>query len=111
MSKAYGINDPLAFGKYAGLSIRAIARFDPAYLLWIKRNLASFRFTTDALELAKTAWTKDYYRKLERQNGWAWGCGAAVKRDADQARSRAIDIEIEERRNAARAHQETSNDG
>lgn len=98
---AYGTSDPLPFGKYAGLSIGAIARFDPAYLLWIKRNLTNFAWTDEALALAKKAWTRDYYQKQGRQNGWAWGCGSAVRRAAEAQRESRIRIEAEERRKAA----------
>ncbi|WP_447724672.1 exodeoxyribonuclease X C-terminal domain-containing protein [Sphingomonas koreensis] len=97
---AYGLNDPLPFGKYKGLSIGAIAKFDPAYLLWIKRNLERFQWSPDALSLAKNAWTRDYFQRLERQNGWAWGFGRDVRACANRARSRAIGIELDERRKA-----------
>ncbi len=99
--KPYGLQDPLRFGKYKGLCIEAIAKFDPAYLLWIKRNLEWFAWAPEALDHAKVAWTRDYHQKLERQNAWAWGCGAAVKREAQRARSNAIAIELQERRKAA----------
>lgn len=100
MSEAYGLNDALPFGKYKGLSIGAIARFDPMYLLWIKRNLDRFHWQPAALEVAKKAWTRAYYATADRQNAWAWGFGAGAKSSVAHARHAAIKIEAEERRKA-----------
>jgi len=90
----------LRFGKYRGLSVRAIARFDALYLIWAEKNLSSFSISDDAKQAVLAGARKEYERSLDRQNGWAWGFGACAKKAADTDRSRRIQIEHEERRRA-----------
>jgi len=93
------LRDPLWFGKYRGLCVEAVCRFDPAYLLWVKRTL-NLAWQPEALSMAKKAWSKDHFAKLERQNAWAWGFGAGAKVSRDKESIRRIKAEFEERRKA-----------
>jgi curved DNA-binding protein CbpA len=41
----------LAFGRYAGWSLRDLVRKDPDYLRWLARHSSGFRYRTEILEL------------------------------------------------------------
>ena len=41
----------LTFGRYAGLSLRALARHDPDYLRWLVRHSSGVRYRREILEV------------------------------------------------------------
>ena len=88
----------LRFGKYKGLTVEAVGKFDASYLLWLKRK--GTEFSAEAIEYAKPLWTREYRQRGARQEGWAWGFGSAAKRDAERYGARRIRIEHEERNKA-----------
>lgn len=90
----------LRFGKYQGLSVGAVLRFNPFYLWWTHKNLDRVSFHADTLDAIKAACREEQASSLDRQNAWAWGFGSGAKRTADKLRHRKIEIEHEERRKA-----------
>lgn len=97
---ALNLQSPLSFGKYRGLSIAAVIRFDPAYISWARANLPSVNFGGDVIDALRPALREEREESLNRQNAWAWGFGAGAKRAASNRRNRKIEIEHEERRKA-----------
>jgi hypothetical protein len=94
----------LRFGKYSGLSVRAILRFDPRYIGWLRANLdGGFPLDDDAKEAWVKAEREDRQQSMNRQEGWAWGFGAAVKSAAQSSMRHKIKVEHEERRKAGQA--------
>jgi curved DNA-binding protein CbpA len=47
----------LAFGRYAGWSLREIARHDPNYLLWLSRHSSGIRYRTEIYAILRAAGT------------------------------------------------------
>lgn len=92
---AIDVSTVLRFGKYKGLTVEAISKFDASYLLWLKHN--GVKFSDEAIAYAKPLWTREYRQRGARQEGWAWGFGSAVKRENDREQARRISIEHEER--------------
>lgn len=97
---AYSLSSKLPFGKHKGLTVAAVLRFDPGYFSWARRTIDGFALDDAAMAAFKTANTREWNAKMERQNGWAWGFGAAAKHNAERDRFRKIQIEHEERRKA-----------
>ena len=94
------LRTPLPFGKYKGLTVEAVGKFNALYLLWLKQNCERHTLSAEAIEYAKPLWSREYRESMTRQEAWAWGFGNGAKRSAEHARSRAIQIECEERRKA-----------
>lgn len=101
---ALGLTTPLTFGKYQGLTVESVAKFDPAYLLWIKQNVTRLEWADDALAYAKKAWSRDYRQKMDRQNAWAWGFGRDARDARDRQTMKRLRIEIEENARHRRQH-------
>jgi curved DNA-binding protein CbpA len=47
----------LAFGRYAGWSLREVARHDPDYLLWLSRHSSGIRYRTEIYAILRAAGT------------------------------------------------------
>lgn len=90
----------LRFGKYQGLSVGAVLRFNPFYLWWAHKNLDRVTFDAETLDAIKAECRKEQAGSMDRQNAWAWGFGSGAKRTAEKLRHRKIAIEHEERRKA-----------
>ncbi|RVT93743.1 hypothetical protein [Sphingomonas crocodyli] len=103
-----GWNDPMPFGKYKGLSVRAIASFNPSYLAWAVKNLDSFDLTPEARKLGQRELNIHRQQSANRQQGWAWGFGASVKRAAEKWQEEMIRREYAERKALATTNGETS---
>ncbi|GLI99100.1 hypothetical protein [Sphingobium sp. BS19] len=97
----YDWNDPLPFGKYKGMLISEIASFNPKYLAWAVNNLSKFDLTPNARKLGQRELNKHREQSMQRQNGWAWGFGKAVKSAASAWSARLIHLEHEARNRAA----------
>ena len=95
----FSLQTKLPFGKYKGLTVEAIGKFDASYLLWLKRE-AGAQFDDAALDYAKPLWTREYQQKSSNMNAWAWGFGRDVKQSKDRDTTRKIRIEMDERRKA-----------
>lgn len=93
-----GLSSILRFGKYRGLSVGAIIRFDPRYLSWARENVGGFTLDAAALESLRPALREEREQSMGRQNAWCWGFGRGAREAADARRHRAIRIEHEERR-------------
>lgn len=90
----------LRFGKYKGLSVSAVLRFNPFYLWLMHKNLDRVTFDETALDAIKAECRKEQDASLDRQNAWAWGFGDGARRTVQKIRRRKIQIEHEERRKA-----------
>ncbi len=44
----------LTFGRYAGWSLRDLARHDPDYILWLSRHSSGIRFRTEIYGILRT---------------------------------------------------------
>lgn len=97
---ALSLASVLPFGKYTGLTVAAVLRFNPFYLWWAHKNLERVSFDDEALSAIKAECRKEQAASLDRQNAWAWGFGSGAKRTAQSIRHRKIEIEHEERRKA-----------
>lgn len=105
-ARILGWQDPIWFGKYAGLLVREVAGFNPQYLAWAVTNLDRFDLTPEARKLGQQQLNLHRQQSSNRQNGWAWGFGSAVKSAAQSWRSKLIRLELDARRAAeARAAQ------
>lgn len=101
MSK-FSLQTKLPFGKYKGLTVEAVGKFDASYLLWLNQKTDA-EFDDEALAYAKPLWTGEYRQKSENMNAWAWGFGRDVRQSKDKAMTRNIRIEMDERRKAGLA--------
>lgn len=95
-----GPDSTFTFGKYRGLSVAAIARFDPRYLSWANENLDSVSFNDDAKAIIRPALRIEREQSMQRQNAWAWGFGQQARSAGERWRHNAIKIEHQERFNA-----------
>ncbi len=96
----YSLNTKLSFGKYAGLTVSAVASFNPRYLIWACRNLDSVTLDDVAMNAIRSAAAKEQRFSLEQQNAWAWGFGGGAKSARQRHSAQLIRIEHEERRKA-----------
>lgn len=94
------LSTTLAFGKYQGLRVSAVLRFNPSYLWWAHKNLDRVSFDDAALDAIKAECRKEQTASLDRQNAWAWGFGSGARRTVQRIRRSKIEIEHEERRKA-----------
>lgn len=98
--RMHSLDSVLTFGKYKGLPVRAVLRFNARYFGWAVKNIEWFDMDAEARKVAQRAINKERQMALNQQEAWAWGFG----RDARSARQkhdyRMIQIENEERRNA-----------
>jgi curved DNA-binding protein CbpA len=51
---AAGSGSVLAFGRYAGWSLRDLARHDPDYILWLSRHSSGIRYRTEIYGILRT---------------------------------------------------------
>lgn len=100
MSGPLGLESILRFGKYEGLSIGAIIRFDAGYISWCKQNLDWFSINEEARQAFAKEISKDRRASLSRQDAWCWGFGAGAKSALERETHRKIKIEHDERRKA-----------
>ena len=98
--RLHTLSSRLTFGKYRGIPVSGVLRFNPQYLLWAAKNLEWFKLDADAEGACKVATKKLRNASSERQNAWAWGFGKEARAASDAQFLRLIDIEQEERRKA-----------
>jgi hypothetical protein len=97
---AMGLKSVFRFGKYKGLTVAAVIRFNPGYLAWMLKNIDGADFDAEARKAGQQALNEEREQSMQRQNGWAWGFGAEVRAAATSYRHATIQIEHEERRKA-----------
>lgn len=93
--------DRFRFGKYKGLTVEDVASFNPFYLTWAVENVPGFDLTPNARKLGQRQLDHHRRQSMNRQEGWAWGFGAAVKSAADRWRAKMIKLEHEARQRAS----------
>lgn len=94
------LNSVLRFGKYRGLTVGAVARFNPRYLTWAEESLDRFALDSEA---RKVVWQEARAAErfsINQQDAWAWGFGRDAKAARERRNARLIKIEHEERRKA-----------
>lgn len=98
--RVLGWDEPLWFGKYNGLLVSEVASFNPGYLAWAVNNLDQFDLSPHARKMGQRQLDLHRQQSSERQNGWAWGFGRAVRSAAESWRSRLVRLELDARRAA-----------
>lgn len=91
----------LHFGKYKGLTVGAVLKFNPEYLWWLLQNIDAFRLEPQVREKVRKATIADRQFALNQQDAWAWGFGREAKSARSRDNLRRIKIEQEERSKAA----------
>jgi hypothetical protein len=93
--------DRFRFGKYKGLTVADVASFNPFYLTWAIKNVPGFDLTAEARKLGQRQLNLHEQQSMNRQEGWAWGFGRAVKSAANSWRGKMVELEMAARRRAA----------
>jgi len=93
---AINLESVLAFGKYRGLPVAAVVRFNPSYLGWLRDQ--GKEMAADLVEVLRSALCAERKQSLQNQNAWAWGFGADVRSAKQRRDGDLIRIEHEERR-------------
>lgn len=96
----HSLNSTLSFGKYRGLTVGAVARFNPLYLTWAEENLRRFDLDTEARKVVYQEARAAERFSINQQDAWAWGFGRGAKAARERRTARLIKIEHEERRKA-----------
>ena len=96
----YSMETIVPIGKYKGLSVGAIIKFNPAYIMWMKKELVWFVMDDATLTKAKEEFSKLQEYNINQQDAWAHGFGLAAKRSRRKRDFKMIEIEMEERRKA-----------
>jgi hypothetical protein len=96
----HSLETALTFGKYRGLSVAAIIRFNAKYLAWAIKNVPAFDLDAEARKVGQRAINAENAFSLNQQNAWAWGFGRNAKSAREKHTLRMIQIEREERRKA-----------
>lgn len=96
----HGLSSVLTFGKYKGLPVAAVIKFNAKYLGWAVANVPWFDLDAEARKIGQQAINKEDDFALGQMNAWAWGFGYDAKQGRKRYDRRRIDIEFEERRKA-----------
>ena len=85
------------FGKYRGLSVEDVIKFNPDYVLWAAENLSTFVLPPDVKRGCLNEARRREQDSLTRQDAWCHGFGAGAKRAAERARAADYDAETKAR--------------
>jgi hypothetical protein len=98
--KMHSLSSVLTFGKYKGLTVAAVIKFNASYFHWAINNVPWFDMDADARKIAQRAVNKEREFSLQQQNAWAWGFGYEAKHGRRAYDRERIAIEFAERRKA-----------
>jgi hypothetical protein len=98
--RIHSLSSVLTFGKYKGLTVRAVIRFDARYFGWAVKNVPWFDLDAEARKIGQRAINDEKRFASNQQEAWAWGFGLSAKNAREKYDSRRHSIEYEERRNA-----------
>lgn len=96
----HGLDYIFTYGKYKGLTIRAVLRFNPQYILWLRNSNKDFGLTKEAFSIYKEAIIKYRSFMLMQQDAWAHGFGLQAKQARTNYDRKMAQIEQEERTKA-----------
>lgn len=102
-SRLHGLNSVIGFGKYRGLTVAAVIKFNPRYLAWAVKNVAGFDLDAEARKIGQRAINAEREFGMNQQNAWAYGYGLEAKEARRRHDRRMIEIEHRERAIATEA--------
>lgn len=94
------LSSTLRFGKYKGLTVEAVMKFNPRYFAWAVKNVEGFDLDAEARKVGQRAINAEREFSMNQQNAWAWGFGGEAKSARQRREMRKIKIEHDERRKA-----------
>lgn len=98
--KMHSLSSVLTFGKYKGLTVAAVIKFNAKYLGWAVANVPWFDLDEEARKIGQRAINKEDDFSSAQMNAWAWGFGLNAKNARSKRDRKATAIEFEERRQA-----------
>lgn len=92
------LNWVFPFGKYKGLSIGAVIKFNAQYVAWLRSDGKEFELTQRAWKQYIEAFKQERKRSRNNQELWAHGFGKAAKDNRSFCMGENIRIESDERK-------------